>query len=230
MAATAQQPEPRDTIIDAALELAAGGRWSEVTLSDIAEEAKVPLRTVYEELGSRSAILAAFFRRIDAEVLGEEEGFDQEEAARDRLFDVLMRRFEALQPHRAAVSSIYADCLCQPTSGLGSLPQLNRSMAWMLTAAGISAEGWSGLVRVQGLSALWIATMRVWLRDESDDMGKTMAALDRNLRRAEGLLERMSSRRRYRRRHAPEEREEDRGPAPGAAPGQAPEPPSGAPA
>jgi len=226
MGTAGQDRGQRDRIIDAALELAARSPWAEVSLSDIAAEAKVPLRTVYEEFGSRSAILAAFFRRIDAEVLGEEEDSDEEEPARDRLFDVLMRRFEALQPYRAAISSIYADCLCHPASGLSSLPQLNRSMAWMLTAAGISAEGWRGLLRVQGLSALWLATMRVWLRDESEDMAKTMAALDRNLRRAEGLVQRISSSRRYRRHSPPpSDRQENGGPAQG----QAPESPSGAP-
>ena len=226
MAAPRQKTSDRDRIIDAALALAAEGRWSDVTLGAIASEAKLPLRTVYDEFGSRSEILAAFFRRIDAEVLSEdEEGLGEEEPPRDRLFDVLMRRFEALQPHRDAVATIYADSLCQPASALGSIPQLNRSMAWMLTAAGISAEGWGGLLRVQGLVTLWLATLRVWLRDESEDMARTMAALDRNLRRAEGLLQRMPRRRR-RRRYTSDAPEEE------VTPPQAPpaEPPTGAPA
>lgn len=229
MAAPRQKTGDRDRIIDAALALAAEGRWSDVTLGAIAAEAKLPLRTVYDEFGSRSEILGAFFRRIDAEVLSEdEEGLGEEEPPRDRLFDVLMRRFEALQPHRAAVSTIYADCLCQPSAALGSLPQLGRSMAWMLTAAGISSEGWGGVARVQGLVGLWLATMRVWLRDESEDMAKTMAALDRNLRRAEGLLQRLPRRRRRRRSYTPEPPEEEMSPP--SPQGPASEPPSGAPA
>lgn len=231
MAATGKKSaEPkrgdRDRIIDGALALAAEGRWSDVTLGAIAAEAQLPLRTVYDEFGSRSEILATFFRRIDAQVLSEDEdALGEEEPPRDRLFDVLMRRFEALQPYRAAVSTIYADSLCQPAAALCSLPQLNRSMAWMLTAAGISSEGWGGLLRVQGLVTLWLATMRVWLRDESEDMAKTMAALDRNLRRAEGLLQRLPSRRR-RRPYAPETPEEEMT----SPQGPASEPPSGAPA
>lgn len=94
----------------------------------------------------------------------------------------------------------------------------------MLTAAGISAEGWSGLLRVQGLVTLWLATLRVWLKDESEDMSKTMAALDRNLRRAEGVLQRMPRRRRRRRAYEMPE-EEITSPQPPTA-----EPPTGAPA
>lgn len=223
MATKRQQTSPRDRLIDAALRLAAERPWSEVTLGDIAEEAKLPLRALYAEFGSRGEIVAAFSRRIDAEVLSEEEGEALADTPpRDRLFDVLMRRFEALQPHRAAVASILGERLCNPAAGLTSLPQLGRSMAWMLVAAGISAEGWQGLLRVQGLSALWIATLRVWLRDESEDMAKTMAALDRNLRRAEGLLQRLPRRRRARHRHEEEEEPAERRPAPDS--------PSGAPA
>src|SRR5690625_5900530 len=107
MAAIEGRAEERERIIDAALELAAQGRWSEVTLNAIADEAQVSLARIYEDFGSRGDILAAFFRRIDAEVLGEEEdALSEEEPARDRLFDVLMRRFEALPPYHSAVYSI----------------------------------------------------------------------------------------------------------------------------
>ena len=36
-----------------------------------------------------------------------------------------------------------------------------------------------------GLAVVFAATVQVWLRDDSEDMAKTMAALDRNLKRAE---------------------------------------------
>ena len=60
-------------------------------------------------------------------------------------------------------------------------------MAWMLEGAGLSAAGITGALRVKVLLGVWTATVRVWLRDEDPDLGRTMAALDRNLRRADGL-------------------------------------------
>ena len=59
------------------------------------------------------------------------------------------------------------------------------SMAWMLEAAGVPATGWRGTLRVQGLTAVWLYTLRAWLADESADLSGTMAALDRALGRAE---------------------------------------------
>ena len=57
----------------------------------------------------------------------------------------------------------------------------------MLEAAGISASGPFGLLRTKGLLAVWLAALRVWLADDSNDLSRTMAALDRYLRRAERL-------------------------------------------
>ena len=64
---------------------------------------------------------------------------------------------------------------------------LYRSMRWMLETAEISTSGPNGCLTVKGLVALWFATLRIWERDESEDMARTMAALDKNLRRAERL-------------------------------------------
>ena len=60
-------------------------------------------------------------------------------------------------------------------------------MRWMLETAEISTSGPYGCLTVKGLVALWFATLRIWERDESGDMVRTMAALDNNLRRAERL-------------------------------------------
>ena len=58
-------------------------------------------------------------------------------------------------------------------------------MSWMLEAAGIETAGIKGAVKVIGLTGIYLKTLRVWCDDESPDMGKTMAALDKNLGQAE---------------------------------------------
>ncbi len=185
-----QKPDPETAAVDATLKLAAERRWREIGLAEIAEEAGVPLAELHPRLGSKQALLDAFMRRIDAAVLAEEAP-GAEESARDRLFDVLMRRFDALQPHRLAIGNILDDQLRSPGESLCSLAQLGRSMGWMLAAAGIPAEGLRGVLRVKGLSAIWLSCLRVFLRDDSADLSKTMAALDGALRRVEWLVGRL---------------------------------------
>ena len=181
-----------DQIMDTALALAAEGRWADLSLAEIAEAAKMPIAKVYPVYGSRQAILDAFARRIDAAVLAESDEEDLEGSARDRLFDVLMRRFDALDPHKDAVATIALDQARDPLAALASACQLRRSMALMLEAAGLAAGGARGALRVKGLALIYLVALRVWLKDESADKARTMAALDKQLRRAEALVLRLS--------------------------------------
>lgn len=178
--------DPAGRIIDAALDLAAVEGWSGLGMARIAAAAGLTLADVHAVFPSKACLLDAFIRRVDAEVLAAGPA-DAGEAARDRLFEVLMRRFDVLAPRKAAVAAVLRDVV-DPTVGLVGLPALARSMAWTLEAAGLSATGLGGLVRVQGLMAVYANAVRVWLRDDSPDMAKTMAALDKGLRRAESLV------------------------------------------
>ncbi len=183
-------PDPRGRVIDAALTLAEQIGWRHTRLTDIADEAGLSLAELHALYPSKAAILRDFTRRIDETVLGGDFGDLADEPARDRLFDVLMRRLDALNPHKAALASILRDSACDPVAVLCGKCRVGRSMAWMLEAAGLSARGVRGCLRIEGLIAIWAMTVRVWLRDDSPDMAKTMAALDRNLTRVDRLIAR----------------------------------------
>lgn len=183
-------------VVDSAMALAAEGRWRDVSLSEIADAAKLPLSAVYGHFPSKHAIVEALVRRIDEAVLAQLGSEDKAEPPRDRLFDVLMMRFEALVPYREAVATLLNEAPREPLSAACALPQLDRSMAWMLEAAGIAAAGLRGRLRAMGLATVYLATLRVWLNDDSPDLARTMASLDANLRRAETLLSLVPCRRR----------------------------------
>lgn len=177
-------------IVQTALDLAVSRGWYNTSLADIAAAAKVPLAQLYAIYPSKGAIVAAFSKQIDEQVLAavaEEE--EAEGLPRDRLFDVLMQRFDALKPHKAAVEAILADAGRDPLAMLCDLPRFMPSMAWMLEAAGINSSGCAGALRAKGLACVYLSTLRVWLNDETPDMARTMAALDKRLRYAERLAE-----------------------------------------
>ncbi len=181
--------DPASHVIDVALTLAAEKGWRNLALADIAAAAGLSLAELYALYSSKSAILAAYSRNIDSAIMAEVEApkGDGQESAKDRLFDLLMRRFDKLDAHKAGMLRIAEDTGRDPLSLVCSLARLERSMAAMLEAAGISAGGWGGALRVKGLAAVYLAGLRVWFRDESADKAKTMAALDRSLCRADRL-------------------------------------------
>ncbi len=174
-------------VIDAAFALAAETDWRRVSLADIAARADLTLAEFAAQFSSKGAILLAFTKQIDAEVLANLDDDTPSETPRDRLFDVMMKRFDALAPYKAGLAAM----LRAPDGDLalfaaGACRYL-QSMALMLEAAGISTAGFQGRVRGQGLATLYPGILRVWLSEEAADRPRTMGGLDRWLRRAESL-------------------------------------------
>ena len=75
--------------------------------------------------------------------------------------------------------------LCCALLALALGPALRRSMSAMLEAANLSSDGLSGALRQNGLLAIHYAVSRVFDKDDSADLSKTMAALDNRLKMAE---------------------------------------------
>jgi AcrR family transcriptional regulator len=191
----AQQPRKplADRLFEAAMTLAATRSWRQIALAEIAAEAKVGLDDLYGVFPSKAAILARLAERADAAMLKGDREAAREAAgapARERLLDVLMRRLDALEPHKDAVASIVRSAGGDPCAALCAGRGLARSMAWGLEAAGLSSSGLQGLVRARVLGAIYLSALLVWLRDDSADKGRTLAHLDRTLRRAERLAPR----------------------------------------
>lgn len=188
---TAGQGDIETAVVDAALAAAAARPWEQVTLAEIAAAAGVSLASLYPKLGSKAAILDAFARRIDRTVLTGDDPELLREPPRDRLFDVLMRRFEALAPFRLALRSIAAAQRRDPLSAVAQAPAFAQSMRWMVEAAGLDGTGLLGRIRSRGAALVFLAVLPTFLADEGEDLAKTMAALDRQLARGDRLMRRL---------------------------------------
>src|SRR5262249_3924510 len=177
-----------DRIIDAALAQVASEGWRHLSLAAIADAANLPILRVYRTFGSKQAILRGLYRRIDEAALAEPPPAEPAEHPRDRLFDLLMRRFDALGPHRLALEVLRRELPGDPITILCAGARLLRSMRWMLEAADISTGGIRGAVTIKLTAATYLSTMHVWQRDDTPDSARTMAALDARLRRIERCL------------------------------------------
>jgi AcrR family transcriptional regulator len=175
----------RDKIIAALFALLAEQAFERIEYADIAARAGVSLATLRNEFGSKFAIVTAYIKTIDRKVLAEGEPEMADEPPRERLFDVLMRRLEAMADDRAAIRSLMRSARRHPSLALAFNGLAVRSQQWMLTAANIGAAGPRGLVRAQGLALLFAGVLRTFLHDEDEGLSRTMAALDRALGRGQ---------------------------------------------
>ncbi|HKJ61537.1 MAG TPA: TetR family transcriptional regulator [Hyphomicrobiales bacterium] len=179
----------RQKIIDAALKLAAGDGWRGLSLDRIANSAGVSLVEFRKEFSSKAEILTAFSRLVDDKVLAQVTPADAEISSRDRLFDVLMTRFELMGPYKGALKRIRTDLRFQPGEGAVQFCSATHSLYWMMVAAGIDAEGGRGAIRLPGLMAVYARVFDIWLEDDDPGLAKTMAALDSRLRRGERIIQ-----------------------------------------
>ena len=178
----------RERIVGAFMALLAEQRIEEIGWGAIARRAGVSLAELRHQFGTKIAILAAHTKEIDRTVLGAIDTELAEEPPRERLFDVLMRRIDALTPHKAAVRSLLRSAGRNPGLALALNGFAVRSQQWMLTAADIPASGPQGAVRAQGLALLWASVLRTWLHDDDPGLARTMSALDRALGRGARLI------------------------------------------
>ena len=175
------------TIIESALTLAASSGWARASLGDIAEAAGVSLAELRAEFSSKSAIVAAYSASVDREVLAARDPEMAGRPATERLFDVLMKRFDLLNAHREGVVAIVRSAPSNPEGVLCGSLTMRRSMRWMLEAADLSSAGLRGELRVNALCTLYLTMLRVWIHDDSEDMARTMAVLDRRLKRLDRM-------------------------------------------
>jgi hypothetical protein len=185
MSTTLDSAARRD-LARAALTLAASTPWREVTLLKLADSAARPISDFYgASLGEAVDCVEEAFDRAIGDNL---EALDAGHSVRDRLFELIMRRFEAMEPHRAAVIAMEAGADRDPTLMAAAHQRHVRCARWVLALSGLEADGMTGQARAQGLGVIIGQARMAWRGDDAGDFNKTMASLDKNLRRAEEMF------------------------------------------
>ena len=181
----------RDAVVDALLRLAARRDFGEITISDIAREAGIGLADFRDLFPSKGAILGAFSRRIDRQVLTGPSGEHDTKAARDRLQAVLAKRLEALEPYRDAIFAISDWAAKEPLSAAALNRETVNSMRFMMEAADIDSEGAVGALKLQGLALAWKRVIDAWRKDRPGENFHALTALDDALDSGEKIVDRV---------------------------------------
>ncbi len=189
----AKKTKTIDDVTDAALQLAATRSWRDIRLADIAGQAGMTLSELRALVPSKIGVLKAFAGRSDKDLLASLETNPVEGDIHDRLFDIVMRRLELLEPHKAALGNIIDSPADGAADWVALFGTLIDSQGWTLAAAGIESAGRQEAVKRQGLALVSARVLRVWVNDDDPGLAKTMAALDRALRDGAKWLERLKA-------------------------------------
>jgi AcrR family transcriptional regulator len=184
-------PDPRRQAVEALMRLVALRGWEGIELDEIAAEAAMELKTLRGLFPSKGAMLAGFARMIDDEMLADTGEDMANEPLRERLFDVMMRRIDALAPYKPALAKLMPALRRSPLELAAMNGVALNSWRYMLASAGIPTADALGQLRLQGTVLVFSRVLEAWFTDEDEGLARTMAVLDKELDKAGRIMGRL---------------------------------------
>lgn len=166
------------SLLKSAMQIAEQKGWHRMTLIDAANRADLPIDKTRERFPTKAHLLKLLNAQAD-ELALVDDGMTG--SLKEKLFDILMRRFDVLQHYRGGILSLMRTLPFDPLLTAFSALCTFQSMKWMAQAANVDTSGLRGHVFVKALMGAWLYTIKVWSQDSSEDLSKTMAALDNAL-------------------------------------------------
>jgi AcrR family transcriptional regulator len=179
-------------IVDTALELAEELGWEGLRLRELAAQVGIPMGELLMHYRDKDALANAWFGRAWQAMLAEPPSGFARQPAEGRLYLLMMRWFDALAGHREVTGQMLKEKLypAHPHHWVPLLFNLSRTVHWLRDAALLDARGRRRQIEEIGLSALFLATLRVWLNDESTDQTRTREYLTSRLSGADRFMAR----------------------------------------
>jgi len=186
----APAPELDERIVDAAVALAEERGWANVRLHDVAACLDVGLDAIGSRFRDLDAVANAWFGRARQALLRTPKDLLTDRAPPERLQVAIMSWFDALAPHRAVTGEILRAKLhpSHPHHWVPMIFDLSRLMHDVLDVARIASTGRQRAFAEVGLTLIFLATLRDWLRDD----GRMPELLRGRLQRADRWLARLA--------------------------------------
>jgi len=174
-------------IISTALALADEKGWASVTLREISKRSKLPIWDIAERYPQVSDILRHVLKDLSAQIEAE-AGAHMTDSWRENLQELLMLRLELTNKNRGGYASLPDLARKDPLTALEFAPMLLDTADSMLKLAKAPIpETYSVAFKVL-FSALYLSIIDAWRQDETKDLSKTMAVIDRRLAMFEKAL------------------------------------------
>jgi ubiquinone biosynthesis protein COQ9 len=180
-----------DRIVDAVVEAAATVGWARVRLHGVADGIGLPLAKVRRHYADLDAVADAWLGRADMAMMlcGDEPAYRALPVC-ERLEAAILRWLDTLAGYRQVTGDMLRAKLYpgHPHHGAALAVRLSRTVQWLREAARLEATGRRRQVEEIGLSALMVATVADWMRDDSPLQAMTRRRLRRRLASADRLM------------------------------------------
>ncbi|MFO1035257.1 MAG: hypothetical protein U1E45_00300 [Geminicoccaceae bacterium] len=160
--------------------------WSDFSFVELSRRAELPLTEIYAKFPNRAAVLETLGDRLDSAMLDLDMDELNEMSPRERVFELTMRRLDAMAPFKPGLAQI-GRCsrgyeLMKPAAR-----NVRRAVSRLLDAAEAPMPAAVAAGARPVLTLIYSRVFNVWLKDDTPDLARTLSELDRRLQQAESL-------------------------------------------
>ncbi len=173
------EPNQHDVAI-LALKVMAETGWSRLTLTHIADQGQMALEDLHKFATDKTDLLDLIGDYLEdtTETINDHDKKDLE--PNEIIFEVFMARFDALAPHKHALTNLYEDVKLDPVIlHRNIIPHGIKRINTLASQAGCTFEGPFAPLQKRAFALLYTKLLHTWLEDDSEDLSKTMAACDK---------------------------------------------------
>ena len=176
-----RKSKTRPDLLEAAFTHLADVGWAGWSPRALAAMTGYDLGEVYDAFPTPAALAQKLAERLDKTMLAippdELDGLSH----RERLFELFMRRFDAMAPYKPGLQRLTREARTEPELLLASLCNLDRMAHWLIELAELPYSGLEARLARASLVVAYARIFRTWLDDATPDLATTMAELDKRL-------------------------------------------------
>jgi hypothetical protein len=171
----------RPDLLEAAfVQIAAEGwaGWSPRALAAVTGHELVEVYAVFPE---PAALARRLGERLDRAMLAIPPDELDDLSHRERLFELFMRRLDAMAPFKPGLARLVREARLEPELLLAGVCTLDRMAGWLIELAELPYAGLRARFARRALMLAYARLFAVWLADDTPDLATTMAELDKRL-------------------------------------------------
>ena len=167
--------------------------WNDFSLEKLAKEESIKIEDLIFFFKDETNLIESFSEMIDEQVIKEVDlnEFNQN-SVKDNIFELIMIRFEKLSPYKKSLDILLKQLKYEPKTLKKLTKKIFNSLDLFLEISNAKNNYVFDFLKLNIMFIIYGYTFKIWLEDDSEDMGKTMAEVDKWLSEAEGYANKIS--------------------------------------
>jgi hypothetical protein len=168
--------------------------WEKFSLEKLSTKEKIPINDLKVFFKCKNSIVDKFSRMIDKKIESKLRIDDfKDSSKKDILFELIMMRFDEMEGYKGSLVKILDVSKNKPLLISIITKNVMNTMDFFLELSNSYNNYAFDFLKKNFLFFIYSITFKTWLSDDTDDLSKTMAELDKLLSTAENFQQKVSS-------------------------------------